>query len=295
MHELPAPPIPAWIERMLPFRRYAVDVGVRMHVMEAGEGLPVVLLHGNPTWGFLYRRVAQALAQSPFRLIVPDLVGLGYSERVPFEAHTIENHARWMARLFERLGLDRAVVAVQDWGGPVGVGALAESRVRAGLVVMNTVLSAPRPGFRATAFHRFSRVPFVSDAAFRLLDFPVRGMALVQGDRASVRGEVLRAYLEPLRDVRTNVAPLALARMVPDSFDHPSIAGLRRCHEYVQAFGGPAAIVWGDRDPILGGVRSWMEKCFPDAPVTRMTAGHFLQEEVPNEIAAAIRDVASRM
>ena len=295
MHELPAPPIPAWLEQMLPFRRYAVDVGVRMHVMEVGEGLPVVLLHGNPTWGFLYRRVAAALAGSPFRLIVPDLVGLGYSERVPFEAHTIDNHARWMARLFDRLGLERAVVVVQDWGGPVGVGALAESRVRAGLVVMNTVLSPPRPGFRATAFHRFSRVPLVSDAAFRLLDFPVRGMALVQGDRRSIRGDVLRAYLEPLRDVRTNVAPLALARMVPNTFEHPSIPGLRRCHEYVEAFRGPAAIVWGDRDPILGGVRSWMEKCLPGAPVTRTNAGHFLQEEVPHEIAAAIRDVASRM
>ena len=295
MHELAAPPMPAWIEQMLPFRRYTVDVGVRMHVMEAGEGLPVVMLHGNPTWGFLYRRVAAALSGEGFRLIVPDLVGLGFSERVPFDAHTLDNHGRWMGRLFEALALDRAVIAVQDWGGPVGVSALASSQVRAGLVVMNTVLGPPREGFRETAFHRFSRMPLVSDAAFRLLAFPVRGMSLVQGDRSSVRGEVLRAYLEPLRDLRTNVAPLALARMVPNTFDHPSIPGLRRCQEYVKSFRGPAAIVWGDRDPILGGVRSWMEKCFPGAPVTRTQAGHFLQEEVPGEIAAAIRDVAARL
>ena len=295
MHELPAPTMPAWIERILPFRRYAVDVGVRMHVMEAGAGLPVVLLHGNPSWGFLYRRVAQALSHAPLRLIVPDLVGLGFSERVPYEAHTLDNHARWMAQLFEALGLERAVVAVQDWGGPVGVAALAQRPMKAGLVVMNTVLSPPRAGFRPTLFHRFARLPLVSDAAFRLGNFAVRGMGRVQGDRSSIRGDVLRAYLEPLRDVSANVAPLALARMVPNDFDHPSIEGLRRCHAYVECFRGPAAIVWGDRDPILGGARSWIEKCLPGAPVTRTNAGHFLQEEVPNEIASAIRAVAARL
>ena len=83
--------------------------------------------------------------------------------------------------------------------------------------------------------------------------------------------------------------------MVPDTFDHPSIEPLRACQRYVEAFDGPAAIVWGDRDPVLGRVRGWMEKLFPDTPVTRTDAGHFLQEEVPIEIAAAIRDVASRM
>ena len=297
MNTLPAPEMPAWLERQLPFRRYAVEVepGIRMHVMEAGEGLPVVMLHGNPSWGFLYRKVAAALAGEKLRLIVPDLVGLGYSSRVPYEAHTLDDHVRWTAKLYAALGLERGVFAVQDWGGPIGVGALAQSKLRAGLVVMNTVLSPPREGFRATAFHRFSRMPIVSDVAFRALAFPVRGMGLAQGDRGSIRGEVLRAYLEPLRDVRTNVAPLALARMVPNDFAHPSIPGLARCLDYVRAFDGPAAIVWGDRDPILGGVRTWMERCMPAATVTRTQAGHFLQEEVPGPIAEAIRGVAARL
>ncbi len=298
MHELPPPPLPSWLEAILPpFRRYAVDVGasVRMHVMEAGEGLPVVMVHGNPSWGFLYRKVAAELAGQGFRVIVPDLVGLGYSSRVADEDHTLERHIAWMAKLYAELALERAVFVVQDWGGPIGVGALAASPIPAGLVVLNTVLSPPREGFRATAFHRFARVPLLSDFAFRTLDFPVRGMGLVQGDRASVRGDVLRAYLEPLRDRQTNVAPLALARMVPNDFAHPSIPGLQRCHDFVRSFEGPAAIVWGDRDPILGNVRSWMEKCIPHASVTRTRAGHFLQEEVPVPIAAAVRDVAAKL
>lgn len=298
MSVLPPPPMAPWLEGMLgPVRRYAVEVepGIRMHVMEAGEGLPVVMLHGNPTWGFLYRKVLEELRGQGFRVIVPDLVGLGFSSRVPFEAHTLDNHVRWTSRLYAALDLERAVFVVQDWGGPIGVGALAERGITAGLVVLNTVLSPPRKGFKATAFHRFARVPLMSNFAFRALSFPIRGMGLVQGDRTSIRGEVMRAYLEPLRDGRSNVAPLALARMVPNDFAHPSIPGLQRCHDFVRSFEGPAAIVWGDRDPILGGVRRWMETCIPHASVTRTRAGHFLQEEVPVPIAAAVRDVAKRL
>jgi haloalkane dehalogenase len=282
---------------MLPFRRYMVDVGGRhMHVMETGEGLPVVLMHGNPSWGFLNRRIATALTADPLRIIMPDLIGLGMSDKPTDPAeHTLERHIGWMRALLEALDIERCVMAVQDWGGAIGVGALASSRVRAGLVVMNTALTPPRPGFRPTAFHRFARLPVVSDVAFRLLGFPQIGMRFTQGDRTSIRGDVARAYTYPLWRLRDNAAPLALARMVPNDFDHPSIEPLRRCQAWIERFDGPAAIVWGDRDPVLGRLRTWMEKLFPNAPVTRTDAGHFLQEEVPGEIASAVRDVARRL
>jgi haloalkane dehalogenase len=298
MERLPAPPLPDWLAPMLPFRRYRVDVGgYRMHVMEQGEGLPVVLVHGNPTWGFLYRKVASELAGAPLRLVMPDLVGLGFSDKPRGAAeHTLARHVGWMSALYERLGLGRCVLCVQDWGGAIGVGAAGALGLRdVGLVVLNTVLGPPKPGFRPTAFHRFARMPIVSDVAFRLLGFPMRTLALAQGDRASIRGEVTRAYVHPLRDPRDNAAPLALARMVPDSFDHPSIEPLRRCQTYVESLRGPAAIVWGDRDPVLGRVIGWMQKLLPHASVTRTQAGHFLQEEVPVEIAAAIREVAGAL
>ena len=301
MERLPAPPLPPFIEAMLPdVERYRVDVGGHaMHVMERGEGLPVVLVHGNPTWGFLYRRVVQALSDvTDLRLIMPDLVGLGFSDKPSSaDAHQLANHTRWMRRFLEQLELDRVILVVQDWGGAIGVGGLAQldPAPKAGLVVLNTVLTPPKPGFRATAFHRFSRMPLVSELAFRVLGFPQAKLDLAQGDKSSIRGDVARAYRHPLRHLRDNVAPLALARMVPDDFDHPSIAPLRACQRYVEGFTGPTAIVWGDRDPVLGSVRGWMEKLFPDAPVTRTDAGHFLQEEVPLEIADAIQDVARRM
>jgi haloalkane dehalogenase len=89
------------------------------------------------------------------------------------------------------------------------------------------------------------------------------------------------------------VAPLALARMVPSSLNHPSVPALNRCQELVAGWTGPAAIVWGDRDPVLGRVRDRIARLLPQATLTRTRAGHFLQEEVPDEIAAAIRTVAA--
>lgn len=297
MDKAPPPALPPWLEQMLPFERYLVDVGEhRMHVMEAGAGRPVLMLHGNPTWGFLYRKVAAELKGEPLRLVMPDLVGLGLSDKPrALAAHTLENHGRWMAALIERLDLKEPIFVGQDWGGPIGLWALAKTGRMAGLVLMNTAVGPPRPGFRPTAFHRFARMPLVSDVAFRLLQFPQVDLSLVQGDKASIRGEVARAYRFPLRRLADRAAPLALARMVPDSPQHPSVAALGVCQSLVEGFQGPSAIVWGDRDPILGRALSRVEKLLPRAEVTRTGAGHFLQEEVPVEIAKAIRGVASRM
>lgn len=299
---LAAPQVPPWLDRMVgQFRRYAVQLEQhQMHVMESGAGQPVLLLHGNPTWGFLYRKVAAELAGEPLRLIMPDLIGLGLSDKpTDAGAHTLDNHGRWLAELVDRLGLEQIIFVGQDWGGPIGLRMLADRPgLLAGLVVLNTAVGPPKPGFKATAFHRFARLPLISELAFRALHFPQISLGMAQGGPdqwLSIHGDVARAYRYPLRGWRANVAPLALARMVPDSQEHPSIPALRRCQRVIEQFSGPSAIVWGDRDPVLGRVRSWIERLLPDARVTRTDAGHFLQEQVPSEIAAAIRDVAARL
>jgi len=291
-----APELPPWIERQLLCARYRIDTGAyRMHVMEAGRGPDVVMIHGNPTWGFLYRHIAANLRDT-FRCVMPDLIGLGLSDKPrQASAHRLDWHAAWLHRTLETVVSDRYILVVQDWGGPIGVLAAGHAWERvAGLVVLNTVLGPPREGFRPTAFHRFARVPLVSDLVFRGFGFPQRGMRSAQGDPTSVAGDVARAYRWPLRRLQDRSAPLALARMVPDSFEHPSIPELRRCHELVAAFDGPSAIVWGDRDPVLGRAFGRVSRALPSAHVTRTQGGHFLQEEVPDIISAAIRDVAQR-
>jgi haloalkane dehalogenase len=299
----PPPPIPDWLGNQLPFARSSVDVGGwRMHVMSAGDGPAVLLLHGNPTWGFLWRRVAAALGDHRLRLVIPDLVGLGLSDK-PRDArlHTIDGHALWLERLVEALALDRLVFVGHDWGGPIGLRMLANRPERtAGLVLLNTVAGPPRQSedgriaSRPTAFHRFANLPLLSTLAFRLLGLPQRALHLVQGDRRSIRGVVARAYRWPLRGLRNNVAPLALARLVPTTHEHPSMEPLRRVQAFVEGFAGPAAIVWGERDPVLARALSRVSRLLPQAPVTRTPGGHFLQEEVPEAIAAAVLSVADQ-
>lgn len=297
-HErLAAPPLPEFIARLLPFERYLVRAGgLALHVMERGEGPTAVLLHGNPTWGFLWRKVALALADVPLRIVMPDLAGLGLSEK-PRDAafHTLERHAAIVGELLDAIAPGPLVLAVHDWGGPIGLAAVAERPGRlAGLVVTNTGVTPPREAARPTAFHRFANLPLVSSAAFRLLGFPQNALRYSQHDRASIAGDVARAYRWPLRRLADRAAPLALARMAPLAQDHPTVPALRRAHAAATAFQGPAAVVWADRDPVLGRSLRGVATALPRATVTHVEAGHYPQEETPEPIAEAIRDVARR-
>ena len=295
METYPAPELPEWIASRVPFNRYRVEVepGIMVHVMEQGSGRPVVMFHGNPTWGFLYRKVAAELAGDPLRLLMPDLVGLGFSDRPPSsQQHTLENHSRWMSSLLRQLRLEGVVAVVQDWGGPIGIHALSQDpEIMTGVVVMNTSLTPPKPGFKPTAFHRMFGTQLGAFAT-RYLGLPQRALGLVQGDRKSISGPVSKAYTYPLDRKRGNDAVFALVRMVPDSMEHPSVRLLEEVADFMRSFEGAAAIVWGDRDPVLGRLRRRHERLLPHAIVTTTEAGHFLQEEVPGEIAEAIREVA---
>src|SRR2546430_9620485 len=112
LEKLPPPALPGWLSELLPFERYRVATGDwKVDVMEHGRGRPVVTLHGNPSWGFLYRKVAQALAGAPLRVIMPDLLGLGLSDK-PRDAavHTLDQHAELIGRLADLLELDDFVI-----------------------------------------------------------------------------------------------------------------------------------------------------------------------------------------
>ena len=296
-----APALPEFLAPLYPFERATLtlardrNAGRRLHFAEAGPAgrRPVLLLHGNPTWGFLWRRVISDLDE--LRCVAPDLLGLGLSDRLPRVAdHTVDRHAAAIAELAESLDLRGVILVGQDWGGPILTAAAARLPERiAGVVLANTAVVLPRH-LRGTAFHRFSRLPIVSDIAFRLFGFPVKSLHRAQGDPDSISGDVALAYQWPLRRISDRVAPLALVRMVPDGPKHPSVPALERGQEWLLGFRGPTALVWGTRDPILGRALSRHQKQLPDAIVRTTEAGHFLPEEVPEVLAQAIREVAHR-
>ncbi|MGH1342150.1 MAG: alpha/beta fold hydrolase [Nannocystales bacterium] len=297
----PAPPLPRWLDEMLPVQRCTFELeegpyaGRAMHVLDEGppDAPAVVLVHGNPTWSFLWRKVIAALPG--FRCVAPDLLGFGLSARLRSAVdHTIVNHAETLVALINALVPGPFIVVGQDWGGPLAV-QLARAlpdRVR-GIVLGNTAVFVPsRP--RGSSFHAFARLPVVSDLAFRGLGFPQNAMWAVQGDRRSIRGRVAKAYRWPLRRPADRVGPLALARMVPDGPEHPSMTALREGGAWLSEFEGPTGLVWGSRDPILGRALRRHERELPRAELTVTDAGHFLQEEVPEAIAAAIASVHAR-
>jgi haloalkane dehalogenase len=272
----------------------------RMHVLEWGppDGKPVLLVHGNPTWSFLWRKVVdELLAQrQPLRLVCPDLVGLGFSSKPEARAHSIDQHAAWLGAAIDQLIPGPLVVAAQDWGGPISMYAMWRRREQLrGVVLGNTAVSPPAPNFKASLFHRLAQTPIVSDVLFRGLGFPLGVLHTSQGDRSTIRGDVAKAYRFPLRRREDRAAPLALARMVPDSpQQHPSLPALQVTHDFFASIDVPIHLVWGTKDPILGRVINHLERVRPDATITRTEAGHFLQEEVPRELAAAIVDVVGR-
>lgn len=297
--------LPDWIARQLPAgaRERMIDVrGERMAVLEWGpaDGHAILLVHGNPTWGFVWRRVVAELATreagAKLRLVVPDLIGLGRSSKPARAAHSLVHHGEWLGDAIDQLALGPLVLAAQDWGGAIGLSALAPRRAQLrGMVLGNTAVGPPAAGFRPTMFHRLSQLPIVSNVLFEGLGFPIGVLDRIQGDRSSIRGDVARAYRWPLRKLRDRHAPLALARMVPDSHDrHPSVAALQITNELYASAKVPIALVWGMKDPILGRVVNHLARVRPDASVVKTDAGHFLQEEVPALLADAIVDVAAR-
>jgi haloalkane dehalogenase len=292
---LPPPPLPPWLEEELPFNRRLFENGEHaIHFIDHGEGPPVLLQHGNPTWCYLWRKVIRILVEENVRVIAPDLIGFGLSSKPrDLEVHTLDFHAKRISALVEALDLHDITIAGQDWGGPVIAVTAARNRERIrGAVFANTAIRVPSRKPRRTPFHRFSHMPLVSDLFFRVFNFPVPFLAVGQGDRSSIGRKERRAYTYPLRKIKDRTAPLALARLVPSSLDDPPIENLREVEDWAQSFSGPVRLVWGMRDPILKRAVWGARKLFPEAEVVETDAGHFLQEEVPEELATAILSIA---
>ncbi|MFQ5525592.1 MAG: alpha/beta fold hydrolase [Thermoanaerobaculia bacterium] len=288
--------LPDYVADSFPFDRKEIELdrppnrGLRLHLVDHGprDTRAIWLQHGNPTWSFLWRKV---MAEIPdLRVIAPDLLGCGLSDKPRRVGdHTLTRHRSAVTELLDRLELDEVVLVGQDWGGPMValLGAHAPTRV-SGLVLANTSVLVPkRP--RGKAFHRFATLPVVSPLVFRLAGFPLRSLHRTQGDPRSISGDVARAYRWPLRGWRNRAAPIGLARMVPTSPEHPSLPLLREGESWALGYDGPVELIWGLRDPILGGLLRRHQERLPSARVTRTQAGHFLQEEVPEAFVAAIR------
>ena len=286
-------PLPIYASNMVDsnYKSYFIEVeqGLKVHVIEAGEGFPVFLMHGNPTSGFLYRKVVEKLPLNKVRVIMPTSLGLGFSSKIPASEHTAENHIYWINKVLKELELKELVYAGPDWGGPIGMGALSLSPgLLKGAVLLNTGFNAPKENADLSPAHALVKTPVIGELLLEVIFSIFERLKSVQGNPDSWTSEVAELYGRPVYESGNSKAPLAMMRMVPDGPNHQSAPSMRRIEEYVNTLEIPAEIVWGENDPILGRALPIMQQNFPNARLTKTTAGHFLQEEVPNEIAEAL-------
>ncbi|MFK8047823.1 MAG: alpha/beta fold hydrolase [Halioglobus sp.] len=269
-----------------------VEPGIKIHVLEIGSGYPVYMQHGLPTNGFLYRKVAEQLPQDQYRIIMPTMVGLGHSSKVPASQHTLDNHIRWMNDALNQLALNELIFVGHDWGGPVGMGALVRSPdLLEGVVLLNTVLHSPKEAKTLSTPLRVANTAVVGEIVFEVIVSIFDQLPGMQADPESMPPNVIELYERPLLESGNAKGPLALMRMSADSPDHPSAQQVRSIEAYIEKLDIPSEIVWGMNDPILGTRSPAMEALFPKANLTQTEGGHFLQEETPGEIAKAVQRI----
>lgn len=264
----------------------------RLHYLDEGPpagaggrgGPAVVMVHGTPTWSFLYRHMVRAL-RGRYRCIAVDQLGYGLSDKPAQGAYGPEHHARRLAALLEHLGLEEAVLVVHDFGGPIGLSWALEhpQRVR-GVVLLNTWMWSLAEDPRVRRMARLVGSP-LGAALYRWLNASPRWLIpLGFGERSRLTPEVHRAYLRPFAQRGAREAPLAAGRALLSGWYGTLWARRGRLREL------PALLVWGLRDPAFGetALERW-RKLWPEARVRRLeTVGHFPQEEAPEVVAAEV-------
>ena len=265
----------------------------RMHYVDEGprDGRPIVLVHGNPTWGFLYRNFIGPLAEAGHRAIVPDHLGFGRSDKPSDPGlYHIPRHVERLEALLESLDLNDAVVVVQDWGGPIGLSwAVAHPERVTGLFVMDT-FAGPHQSLPVPL--RLFRAHGVGELLVQGFDLFVRGFLFQAGvvHRERLSADVRRAYLAPHPTWSSRTGELVFPREIPDpaSATGPVAELLTQLeHGLEQHFRSkPARIMWAMRDPAFTPtvLERW-QRILPDAPVTRIeNASHYLQEDAHEQI-----------
>jgi haloalkane dehalogenase len=263
--------------------RYVEQDGLRMHYLYEGDGAPILLLHGEPTWSFLYRKLIPRLSRGA-RCIAPDYFGFGRSDK-PTDRHwySYDRHFDSIERLVEKLDLREVTVVVQDWGGPIGFRLCVTQPERiARLVVLNTGIGARAPNEEWLRFRTFMRRVDTEIVAGKLIR-----LSLVQ----PVSDEVIAAYDAPFPVPESRVGVAMFPELVATGSDHPSAPAMLEVRERLRTFDRPALVLFSDTDPIFGRaaaqeVADLLPSAHLDPPLEG--AGHFLQEDRGEEIAARI-------
>ena len=261
---------------------------LRIHYLDEGdaEGLPVLLMHGEPSWSYLYRKMIPGLVAAGYRVIAPDLVGFGRSDKpAEREDYTYQRHVDWMAAWLTQMDLQNTVLFCQDWGGLIGLRLVAEHSERfAGVVAGNTFLPTGDvdPGEAFLKWQNFSQtVP----------EFPTGG--IIQGATVSdLSADVIAAYDAPYPDESYKAGARQFPMLVPISPDNPASQANREAWKVLAGLEIPFLTAFSDKDPVTAGGDKAFQKMIAGANgqnhTTIIDGGHFLQEDKGEELADVI-------
>lgn len=279
-----------------PFSPHYVDVAdgeggqLRVHYVDEGppDADPVLLLHGEPSWSFLYRRMIPVIAGAGMRAVAPDLVGFGRSDKPSKRTdYTYQRHVDWVRSVVEQLGLSRITLVGQDWGGLIGLRLAAEDEDRfARIVAANTFLPTGdrHPGDAFLAWQKFSQ---------ETETLPV-GRIVNGGCTTDLAPEVVAAYDAPFPDETYKEGARQFPMLVPTRPDDPASEANRLAWEVLHRWEKPFLTAFSDSDPITAGGDRVFQSDIPGTAgcphATIDGAGHFLQEDRGEQLARVIVD-----
>jgi haloalkane dehalogenase len=269
--------------------RYVELDGLRMHHLDEGErdSPPILLLHGEPTWSFLYRKMTPPLVAAGYRCVAPDYFGFGRSDKPTDRSfYTYEMHVGSITELVRTLDLSNITLVMQDWGGPIGLRFAVEHPERVSrLVTLNTGIVAPSDRWPTQAFLRWREF-----AERTGLDLPV-GFVLQSATATELPPDVVAAYEAPFDAPEAKTGAAMFPLLVPLTMEDPGAKEMVATREALAGWTGPAFVCFGDSDPIFPPkAAEAMARLLPTAgePDIVPGAAHFLQEDRGEDVAARV-------
>jgi haloalkane dehalogenase len=264
--------------------QYEQIEGLRLHRVDVGEGRPLVCFHGQPSWGYLYRKMLRPLREAGYRVICPDLAGFGRSDKpTDIGWYSYDRHTELTAEHLDRLDLWDAVVVVHDWGGPIGLRWAAANPDRVGaLVILNTGLFTGRVSKALMAWREFVE---------KHPDLDV-GRVIQAATTTEPPDDVVAAYDAPFPSAEAKAGPASFPLLIPRSDEEDGAAEMRTVADQLSRWQKPALVAFSDSDPFSPYPRAGERfvDLIPtvDQQVKIEGAGHFLQEDAGERIATEV-------
>ncbi len=289
--------LPIDVRDLYPFQSHfhrEPGMGERMHYLDEGQGDPILMVHGNPTWSFYYRDLVRAFYKS-HRVVAVDHLGCGLSDKPQRYPYCLAQHIRNLESLVLDLDLKNITLVVHDWGGPIGLGVAVRHPERfSRLVIMNTA-AFPDPAMPWLL--KLCRLPGVGPLLVRGLNAFAEGtvrFAVARHDRLSRAAR--RGYLFPYRSWHDRVANLRFVQDIPMSRSHPSYAALAEVEAGLPRLSNlPTLLIWGEKDFVFTPrFLKRFQTFFPHAEVQRLSwAGHLVAQDASPEVIAFLKEFIS--